>query len=130
MTSDAENTEEPDIQDQGEPAAFTNWILIILGLPKIGGPLAFLLAFVPFFALLVVFVLAAEAVGFSSDTASVAAIVVGIPLTYMWLRFLEAKAGVMLCLPIPLINIPIRWALIALVIGFVLIGLVGLVVGI
>ena len=76
----------------------------------------------PLFALWLVFGLAAKTVGFGSDTVFVnmAAIVVGIPLTYMWLRFLEAKAGIMLCLPIPIFDIPIRWALIAFVIGYVL----------
>ena len=92
-----------------------SWLSIILGFPYVGEFLAAVVAMLPS-------ILAVFAVGFALDTDSDTVInwtiLVSLPVTYFWLRYLERKAGLALCLPLPIVNIRIKWTL--LPIGLVL----------
>lgn len=111
----SDNGVQQEIEADSPPPMEDTWLGIILGFPYVGEFLAALVAMLP--AILAVFI-----VGFAFDTDSDKAldwvILLSLPFTYIWLRYLERKAGVALCLPLPLVNIPIKWTL--LPIGLIL----------
>jgi hypothetical protein len=79
-----------------------------LGIPYVGEFLAAIIAMLPS-------ILAVLAAGFVHDIDSGKVIdwtmLVSLPITYFWLRYLERKAGLVLCLPLPIMNIRIKWIL-------------------
>lgn len=99
------------LQEQDEDS----WIHIILGFPIVGEFLAAIVAMLP--SILVV-----AAVGLILNTESEYilswGVLISLPATYFWLRYLERKAGLALCLPLPIVNIRIKWTL--LPIGLIL----------
>lgn len=98
---------------EGEPRQGENWVLLILNIPKVGEFLAFCLAAAPLFLMMVGFLLLGDVFGFDGGDDAYAGYVLmaAIVPTYFWLAFLEDRAGVRLCLPIPIVNIPIKWLL-------------------
>lgn len=112
VTSDPtqEGTHE-ELQEQDEDS----WLSIILDFPYIGGFLAAILAMLPTIVLVLAVMLILDT---DSDTVIKWAILLSLPVTYFWLRYLERKAGLALCLPLPIVNIRIKWTL--LPIGLIL----------
>ena len=100
-----------ELQKQDEDS----WLSLILDFPYIGEILAAILAMLP--SIILVFVVALV-LDTDSDVVFNWAILISLPLTYFWLRFLERKAGLALCLPLPIVNIRIKWTL--LPIGLIL----------
>jgi len=103
---------DPDLGEDQSPS----WVSIILDLPRVGGFLCFALAAIPFFLVALVSTIFADLFGYTSGSESefFYISVIGWPITYVWLLFLERRAGVALCLPLPIVNIKIRWVMIAL----------------
>ena len=126
MNSDGQDSEStsrespPDLEDQSEDD--TNWFVLILNIPKLGGFLSFCIAVAPLFVLIILFLILGDIFGFDANVDDYMdyVILAAIIPTYFWLVFLENKARVQLCLPIPFVNIPIKWILFPIFIIFVL----------
>ena len=99
--------------EHDDPGERWEWLHVILDLPKIGGFLCFWLAAAPLFAIMVIheILFAGPSDAGMTDGELGVAVLVALPPTWWWLRLLERKAGVGLCLPLPIVNIPIRWTL-------------------
>lgn len=85
-----------------------SWILIILGFPVVGEFLAAIVAMLPTIILGIAVLLILDT---DSDTVINWTILLTLPITWFWLRYLERKAGLALCLPLPIVNIRIKWVL-------------------
>jgi len=103
IDSEQEETLE-DLETQDEDS----WILIILGFPIVGEFLAFIVAVLPTIILGAAVMLILDT---DSDTVINWTILLTLPITWFWLRYLEKKAGLVLCLPLPIVNIRIKWIL-------------------
>ena len=100
-----------DLQNQDEES----WLHLILGFPYIGEILAAIVAMLPTLVLGIAVLLILDT---DSDIVLNWVILLTLPVTYFWLRYLERKAGLALCLPLPIVNIRIKWTL--LPIGLIL----------
>ncbi len=108
-------------QDQIEPEAETQtgetWLQLILGIPYIGDILTTLIAVAP---MVLILLLLHWTLGFEPDSGAGDNIPPGefwlvllfLPVWHVWLRYLERKAGLAICLPLPIVNIRIKWLLI------------------
>lgn len=120
----AEFKEEPGDappQDEIEPAAETQtgetWLQLVLGIPYIGGILTTLIAVAPMVLILLIL---DWTMGIAPDSGTGDDIPPGefwlvllfLPVWHVWLRYLERKAGLAICLPLPVVNIRIKWLLI------------------
>ena len=116
------NADEFEPTGDGEPGLLYG----ILNLPFIGETLAFILTVIPagIIALVWVGIMSALAwiFGYTTDefietifgvVSTLAVLVFAGIISFAWLDFLEEEAGVRMCLPIPFINIPIKWCLVA-----------------
>ena len=99
-----QNDDHVDLQEQDEET----WLHVILGIPYVGGFLTFAIAMLP--AILLV---AAVMLIFSTESETVInwVMLCSLPVTYIWLRFLERRFNLAICLPIPILNIKIKWLL-------------------
>jgi len=95
---------EVDLQQQDEES----WVHLILGIPYFGEILTFVIAVLPAGLL---FTVLPET---ESKTVEFFYTVGVLLITYFWLRFLERKARLAICLPIPILNIRIKWLLLPL----------------
>lgn len=97
------------------------WIFLILSIPNIGGLLTTIVTFAPasIFSLVFspIFILI-PSLNESTLLGGLLIFITGILLismllliTWWWLNYLEAKIGLAILLPIPFINIPLRWIL-------------------
>ena len=102
-----QNDDHVDLQEQDEET----WLHVILGIPYVGGILTFAIAMLP--AILLV---AAVMLIFSTESETVInwVMLCSLPVTYIWLRFLERRFNLAICLPIPILNIKIKWLLLPL----------------
>ena len=120
-------TDLSDLDDDPPcPTETWAWLHTLLALPAIGGFLGFCLAALPAFAVLL---LAAEmsATTVWSDTFEMMLLLIALPPTWLWLGFLERKAGLALCLPIPLVSIRLKWLVppLGAVVLLILLGVFG-----
>ena len=62
-----------------------------------------------------------------SDTFEMVLLLIALPPTWLWLGFLERKAGLALCLPIPLVSIRLKWLVppLGAVVLLILLGVFG-----
>ncbi len=98
-----------------------NWIHTILSIPKIGGLLTSVIAITP--AILIFLSFSMFTLFFKSEKSKppeeslwiyfflVFGIVLILIVTWWWLNYLERKINLAIMLPIPFINIPIKWIL-------------------
>lgn len=93
-----------DPQEQDEET----WLHVILGIPYVGEFLTFIIAMLPAILLVTVVMLVFNT---ESDTVINWVMLFSLPITYFWLRFLERKARLAICLPVPILNIRIKWLL-------------------
>ena len=93
-----------DLEEHDEES----WIHIILGFPVVGEFLAAIVAMLPTIVLAIAVLLILDT---DSDTVLNWVILLTLPITWFWLRYLERKAGLALCLPLPIVNIRIKWIL-------------------
>ena len=114
-----ESSSQNELSDE-LPEQDPGWVLLILSLPYIGGILTTVLALVPA-ALL--FIAVGAVLDIESETVSNWVLFFALPITWFWLRYLEKRAGVAVCLSIPVLNIPIKWLLLPLAViwGYLLI---------
>ena len=74
----------------------------VLSIPTIGEYLTFGIAVAPIFIL----VLALIAIW---EDGSAWTVLIAFPFALWWLRLLEKRCDLTICLPIPIINIPVKW---------------------
>jgi len=107
------NTTEPNENNDNQHS----WIHTILSIPTIGGFLTFVVAIAPAILILLAFspfFLSEESEKANSSLDTLLAFVVPILLlliTWWWLHYLERKIQLGIMLPIPFINIPVKWIL-------------------
>ena len=121
MTDYNDEPSEEQAQSQIEPEAKIQvedtWLHLILGIPYVGDILTALIGFAP---MILVFWLVYKIFGidlFSESSESMPPatfwiILLSIPIWYVWLRYLEKKVSLAICLPLPIVNIRIKWLLI------------------
>lgn len=111
MDSDTNNTTE-NIGNENQH----DWIFAILSIPNIGGLLTTIITFAPAAIFSLIFILVSPA-DESSLPGGLLIFITAILLismlliTWWWLNYLEAKINLAILLPIPFINIRLRWIL-------------------
>jgi hypothetical protein len=120
MTDNNDELPEELTQSQIEPAAVeepATWLHVILAIPFVGDILTALIGFAP---MILVFWLVESKFGIdmfsesaeSMPTSTFWIILLSIPIWYVWLRYLEKKLNLAICLPLPIVNFRIKWLLI------------------
>jgi len=121
MTEEREELPEETAQSQLEPAPAEQdeetWLHIILGIPYIG---EFLTAVIGVFPMILIFAASEMLFGVEPEaetrneisTAEFWTVLAGIPVLYAWLRYLERKLRLAICLPLPIVSIRLKWLLI------------------
>lgn len=111
MDSNTNNTKE-NIGNENQH----NWIFTILSIPNIGGLLTTIIAVAPaaIFSLIFILVSSPEESALPDGLLIFITVILLISMlliTWWWLNYLEAKINLAILLPIPFINIPIKWIL-------------------
>ena len=92
-----------------------HWIFSLLAIPRIGGLLATLITVAPaaVFSLMFIAIAPADDSIPGTPVIIITAILISCMLisTWWWLHYLERKIGLAIYLPIPFINIRLRWVL-------------------
>ena len=110
-------TEQESVESATQTPVEDTWLHIILGIPYLGDLLTTLIAVAP----MVLIILVADqlfGVQLDSDSEEIIPpaefwlVLLFIPIWYFWLRYLERKVSLSICLPLPIINIKIKWLLI------------------
>lgn len=116
-SSETQNEAELQVEnDQDAEEKLKPWqegLLFITNIPEYGGVVAFVIAIIPTFLVLIFYAAVfGEPAENDSDTQTfIWPLLIATPLTWKWLLYLERVAKMSICLPIPIINIPVKWLL-------------------
>ena len=105
-----------NVKENGGNENQYNWIFTILSIPNIGGLLTTIIAVAPaaIFSLIFILVSSPEDSELPSGLLifiTVFLLISMLLITWWWLNYLEEKINLAILLPIPFINIPLRWIL-------------------